>query len=183
MRKIIRDVVDADSFFELKPRFGKVAVTGLARLAGHTVGIIAKTPDSRTPTYRGYARIPGQSYIGSGIVLNEQGYILTNFHVIPSGVGELSVVLGDNIYEARFVGGRREYDLAVIKFKAGNLVPASLGDSDKAEQGDLADDLAIVDAGAEQADDRLRLDQAEVLLHPLPQAAAIALDRVPLARQ
>ena len=44
VRKVIRDVVDAESFFELKPRFGKVAVTGLARLAGHTVGIIANNP-------------------------------------------------------------------------------------------------------------------------------------------
>ena len=44
VRKIVRDVVDAESFFELKPRFGKVAVTGLARLAGHTVGILANNP-------------------------------------------------------------------------------------------------------------------------------------------
>ena len=44
VRKIIRDVVDADSFFELKPRFGKVATTGLARLDGRTVGIIANNP-------------------------------------------------------------------------------------------------------------------------------------------
>ena len=44
VRKIIRDVVDADSFLELKPRFGKVAVTGLARLDGRTVGIVANNP-------------------------------------------------------------------------------------------------------------------------------------------
>lgn len=44
VRKIIRDVVDADSFFELKPRFGKVATTGLARLDGRTVGIVANNP-------------------------------------------------------------------------------------------------------------------------------------------
>lgn len=44
MRKVIRTVVDKDSFFELKPRFGKVAVTGLARLDGRTVGIIANNP-------------------------------------------------------------------------------------------------------------------------------------------
>ncbi len=44
MRKIVRDVVDEGSFFELKPRFGKVAVTGLARLAGRTVGILANNP-------------------------------------------------------------------------------------------------------------------------------------------
>jgi acetyl-CoA carboxylase carboxyltransferase component len=44
MRKIVRAVVDADSLFELKPRFGKAAVTGLARLDGRTVGIIANNP-------------------------------------------------------------------------------------------------------------------------------------------
>lgn len=44
VRKVIRDVVDAGSFFELKPRFGKVAVTGLARLDGRTVGIMANNP-------------------------------------------------------------------------------------------------------------------------------------------
>ncbi len=44
VRKIVRAIVDADSFFELKARFGKVAVTGLARLDGRTVGIIANNP-------------------------------------------------------------------------------------------------------------------------------------------
>ena len=44
VRKIVRAVVDADSFFELKAKFGKVAVTGLARLDGHTVGVIANNP-------------------------------------------------------------------------------------------------------------------------------------------
>ena len=44
VRKIVRDVVDAGSLFELKARFGKVAVTGLARLDGRTVGIIANNP-------------------------------------------------------------------------------------------------------------------------------------------
>ena len=44
VRKIVRRVVDRDSFFEFKPRFGKVAATGLARLDGHSVGIIANNP-------------------------------------------------------------------------------------------------------------------------------------------
>lgn len=44
VRKVIRTIVDRDSFFELKARFGKVGVTGLARLDGHTVGIIANNP-------------------------------------------------------------------------------------------------------------------------------------------
>ncbi|MGE0749005.1 MAG: acyl-CoA carboxylase subunit beta [Variibacter sp.] len=44
MRKIVRAIADADSVFELKARFGKVAVTALARLDGQTVGFIANNP-------------------------------------------------------------------------------------------------------------------------------------------
>ncbi len=44
MRKVIRAIADRDSFFELKARFGKVAVTGLARLDGQVVGFIANNP-------------------------------------------------------------------------------------------------------------------------------------------
>jgi acetyl-CoA carboxylase carboxyltransferase component len=44
VRKIIRAIADAGSFFELKARFGKVAVTGLARLGGCTVGVVANNP-------------------------------------------------------------------------------------------------------------------------------------------
>jgi acetyl-CoA carboxylase carboxyltransferase component len=44
VRKVIRTIVDKDSFFEMKPRFGKVAVTALARLDGRTVGVVANNP-------------------------------------------------------------------------------------------------------------------------------------------
>lgn len=44
MRKLIRAVVDKESYFELKPGFGKAGVTALARLAGNTVGFVANNP-------------------------------------------------------------------------------------------------------------------------------------------
>ena len=44
MKKIIEIIFDANSFFELKPRFGKPAIVGLARLDGKSVGIIANNP-------------------------------------------------------------------------------------------------------------------------------------------
>ena len=44
MKKVIRCMVDKDTLFELKPRFGKSAVTALARLGGKSVGIIANNP-------------------------------------------------------------------------------------------------------------------------------------------
>jgi acetyl-CoA carboxylase carboxyltransferase component len=47
VRRIIETVVDDESFFELKPRFGKSAVIGLARLDGQSVGIVANNPLSK----------------------------------------------------------------------------------------------------------------------------------------
>lgn len=44
MRRIVKSLADKDSLFELKPRFGKSAVTALARLGGKSVGIIANNP-------------------------------------------------------------------------------------------------------------------------------------------
>jgi methylmalonyl-CoA decarboxylase subunit alpha len=44
VRKIIKSVIDKDSYFELKPRFGKSAVVALARLDGKSVGIFANNP-------------------------------------------------------------------------------------------------------------------------------------------
>ncbi|MBI2509527.1 MAG: methylmalonyl-CoA carboxyltransferase [Betaproteobacteria bacterium] len=44
MRKIARAVADKDTLFELKPRFGKSALTALARLGGKSVGIVANNP-------------------------------------------------------------------------------------------------------------------------------------------
>src|SRR5688572_7635551 len=44
MKKVIKAVVDKDTIFEMKPRFGKSAVTALARLGGKSVGIVANNP-------------------------------------------------------------------------------------------------------------------------------------------
>lgn len=44
MRKIVGIIADRDSVFELKPRFGRAAVTALARLGGKTIGIVANNP-------------------------------------------------------------------------------------------------------------------------------------------
>jgi methylmalonyl-CoA decarboxylase subunit alpha len=44
MRRVVTAIVDKDSLFELKPRFGKSALTGLARLGGRSVGIVANNP-------------------------------------------------------------------------------------------------------------------------------------------
>jgi acetyl-CoA carboxylase carboxyltransferase component len=50
MRVVVEDVVDHDSFFELRPRHAPNLVTGLARLAGRPVGIVANQPSQRAGT-------------------------------------------------------------------------------------------------------------------------------------
>jgi acetyl-CoA carboxylase carboxyltransferase component len=47
VRKLVKCIIDKDSMFELKPRFGKPALTTLARLGGRSVGIVANNPQHR----------------------------------------------------------------------------------------------------------------------------------------
>jgi serine protease Do len=74
---------------------------------------------------------------GTGIVMSEDGYVITNFHVID-GAQEIQVLLGDNrYYDAELVGGDEPTDLAVLKIEAYGLIPAEFGDSDVLRVGDL----------------------------------------------
>lgn len=67
---------------------------------------------------------------GSGIIISEDGYIMTNNHVI-SGASSVQVVLNNGEkYDATLVGTDADTDLAVIKINATGLSPAALGDSD-----------------------------------------------------
>lgn len=70
---------------------------------------------------------------GSGSVIDQEGHILTNYHVIE-GAQKLTVSFGgDKVYPATYVGGDPDTDLAVIKIDppAGGLTVVPFGDSDK----------------------------------------------------
>jgi serine protease Do len=73
---------------------------------------------------------------GSGVILSEDGYVLTNNHVVE-GADEITVTTskGDE-YEAEVVGTDPRTDLAVIKVKGKGLPAAKLGDSDRVEVGE-----------------------------------------------
>lgn len=75
--------------------------------------------------------------IGSGVILSEEGYILTNNHVVGESRSGIRVNLADKrYYEARVVGRDPSTDLAVLKIDADDLTPAVLGDSDEVRVGD-----------------------------------------------
>ncbi len=70
--------------------------------------------------------------IGSGVVLDTDGNVLTNNHVVE-GATDITVSLNGESYEAELVGADTSSDLAVIKIKdvdAKNLTPIEVGDSD-----------------------------------------------------
>ncbi len=87
---------------------------------------------------------------GSGIIISEDGYILTNNHVVSSSESEayyqvseatkVTVTLfnDDTEYEATIVGTDEETDLAVIKIDATGLTPAEFADSDSIKVGEFA---------------------------------------------
>lgn len=69
-----------------------------------------------------------QSSLGSGVILSDDGYILTNYHVIE-GADKLQVVASGGEYEAKVVGTDPSSDLAAIKIEASGLPAVEIGSS------------------------------------------------------
>lgn len=82
----------------------------------------------------------GQGYgAGSGVIMREDGYILTNYHVIEGGDAVKIMLLSDGAtYDAQLVGYDESLDIAVLKIDAERLTAAQFGDSDLLEIGDAA---------------------------------------------
>ena len=94
------------------------------------VAIMAKTEDE------------SKYFWGSGIIISDDGYILTNYHVLEEGTVSVAVTLtNDKEYEARLVGIDEYTDIAVLKIDGNNLPVAEFGDSSLLEEGE--DVLAI----------------------------------------
>jgi serine protease Do len=95
---------------------------------------------------------------GSGIIYSQDGYIITNYHVIQNAVdisskkvasgAKIEVILPSRVdepYDAQVVGYDSKTDLAVIKIEALKLPAVELGDSDKVKVGEVA--IAIGNPG------------------------------------
>jgi serine protease Do len=98
------------------------------------------------PLWRQFFGMPQQQMepqqsVGSGVIIDREGHILTNNHVV-AGAKEIKVSLSNNEkYDATVVGADPETDVAVIKLKSRTLPEnyvAELGDSDQLKPGDWA---------------------------------------------
>ena len=75
---------------------------------------------------------------GSGVVISDEGLIMTNHHVIDNST-EVRVIFEDGrLYEATIIGSDKLTDIGLIKINASNLIPIAIGNSDKMLVGDLA---------------------------------------------
>jgi len=63
---------------------------------------------------------------GSGVIVDTEGHVVTNYHVIASGQ-RIRVTVGDRTYDATVVGEDASTDLAVLKIDAQNLTPIAVG--------------------------------------------------------
>ena len=95
-----------------------------------TVGITT----SITTNFWGYQTVNAAS--GSGFIVTDDGYILTNYHVVE-GANSITVSMYEGeTYDAELVGYDASNDVAVLKIEAEGLTPVVLGDSDNLNVGD-----------------------------------------------
>ncbi len=81
-----------------------------------------------------YGPVPEEGQ-GSGFIIDKEGHILTNYHVVGDSA-QLEVTLHNKkTYKATVIGRDRAHDLAVIQIKATDVVPAVLGESKNLQVG------------------------------------------------
>ena len=122
---VVVTVSNVPSAQELSP--AEVYATNLEACVGITVS-------TTTTNVFGYTTTAAAT--GSGFVITEDGYVVTNHHVIEEAAKDKSVPItvsfqNGESYKAKLVGGEADNDVAVLKIEARGLKPVVLGDSDK----------------------------------------------------
>ncbi|HEX3047886.1 MAG TPA: trypsin-like peptidase domain-containing protein, partial [Bacillota bacterium] len=112
-----------------------ISISEIARKVGPSVVGIRMSLSGTQPFFGGADQAQAE---GSGVIVSQDGYIMTNYHVVEyadprNGTGRnvtLQVFLPDKRQaNAKFIGGDQSNDLAVIKVDLNNLPVAELGDS------------------------------------------------------
>ncbi len=132
---------DLSSAVALNEAFVKIAKNVSPAVVTITTTKLVKTPNyfSQDPFFRRFFNLPEErktTALGSGVIVNEEGYILTNNHVVENGE-EIIVKLDDRReFDAEIIGTDSRTDLAVIKIDAKDLPAVVLGDSEALRVGE-----------------------------------------------
>ena len=137
---------------------------------GTAPGIGNDVPDDDDP--------PEQGYIGSGLLLSPDGYLMTNAHVVE-GAGEVTVVLTDKReFKATVIGTDQRTDVALLKIDATGLPFVKIGNVDRLKVGEWVIAIGspfglestvtagIVSAKKRETGDYLQLLQTDVAINP-----------------
>ncbi len=115
--------------------------------SGQTINITANSEDATVAKAAAAKALPSVvsvnvttsngSGIGSGVILDTDGDIITNYHVVD-GATAVSVTIDGKSYDAKIVGSDASSDIAVIKvdLNGASVTPIEVGDSDSLEVGD-----------------------------------------------
>lgn len=121
---------------------GTTTTASSTSTANSTSEIVKKTADSvveistESVVTGSFAQQYVQQGAGSGVIISQDGYILTNNHVI-NGANSVKVRLRDSTeYDATIVGSDSDNDIALLKVNATGLSPATFGDSNSLAVGD-----------------------------------------------
>jgi len=106
---------------------------------------VSQTVATRSPfgdeTFRRFFGIPDEREVasaGSGVIVDaENGYILTNHHVVANADKIMISLINGDTLDAEVIGSDAATDIAVIKVEPGNLVELPIGESDDVEVGDF----------------------------------------------
>lgn len=122
---------------------GKITINAKPQSYDQVVAVVKKTGPSvvniKTKSVINdayHSNLQGE-VLGSGVIFSENGYILTNNHVIE-GASEIVVTVGKEDLPATLVGGDAETDIAVVKVDKKGLPVAELGSSKSLKVGELA---------------------------------------------
>lgn len=116
----------------------EAVVVRVAREVGPAVVKVSTVTERETYNFFFERMIQRQQGLGSGVIFDPAGYILTNRHVVKDAT-QIKVVLTDGReFPATVVGHDYFTDLAVLKITGDNLPAAKLGDSDKLQVGQTA---------------------------------------------
>lgn len=107
-----------------------------AEVYAANVNSVVSIRTSSTAGYNFFNQPVKTASAGSGFVLSKDGYILTNYHVVKNAETVTVTTYSGDEYNASYIGGEEDYDIAVIKVEAEDLQPVTLGDSAALNVGD-----------------------------------------------
>lgn len=144
-----RDTVERDdsfraSYSQIVDKVSPAVVT--VRVAGK---VTPEQTSGQTPDIEEFRRFFGPQFrmpqqrpqrtrgLGSGVIVSQDGYILTNHHVIENADSIRVETSDKRVLEAKLIGQDPQTDLAVLKVQASNLPVVPLGNSDRVRVGDV----------------------------------------------